>query len=74
MKNDGDIVAASIQIINSVDTLWCCIRCSWKGRFGDLLATDIMRCPNCNNGGVDIADGGSYSTPIWNGPRPAYLN
>lgn len=26
-----------------------CLECRWKGRVGELIASDTLRCPNCKS-------------------------
>lgn len=28
---------------------YCCIGCSWRGVFGDLIGADVVRCPSCRS-------------------------
>lgn len=49
---------------------YCCPSCRWKGRMGQLMATDTLRCPVCNSADVYDADGQTHTTPVWHGGKP----
>lgn len=39
-----------------LDERWACLVCFWLGRFGELMAKDVLRCPRCNSGNIHPAD------------------
>ena len=39
-----------------LDEQWCCLTCYWKGRSGELMAKDALRCPRCDSNNIHPAD------------------
>ncbi len=55
--------------VDSLDKLWCCLTCNWKGRVGEMLLgqadADGFLCPKCRSSNTFPADGGSYDVPEY---------
>lgn len=50
-----------------MEQAWCCLTCSSRVRFGELLASDTLRCPKCHSPDLHPADGATVTAPEYNG-------
>lgn len=50
-----------------MDQTWCCLACRWKGRFGQLMASDKVRCPACKSDDIHPADGTATDLAAYHG-------
>jgi len=53
---------------------YCCLDCAWKGRFGQLIGADTVRCPRCKSANLNCADGKIHTTEVWHGAKPDLFN
>lgn len=44
-----------------LDQIWTCLTCFWKGRAGELIARDAVRCPRCSSDNIHPTDDGCFS-------------
>jgi DNA-directed RNA polymerase subunit RPC12/RpoP len=57
---------------SAMDMVYCCMSCHWRGRFGELIGADTMRCPTCASDNLELANSDIQSTE-WHGEKPKVL-
>lgn len=54
--------------ISELDKAAVCLDCRWKGRVGELIASDTLRCPKCSSANWHPAERETVVLAEYHGP------
>lgn len=52
-----------------MEQAWCCLTCSARFRFGQIICSDVLRCPHCKSDDLHPADGATVAVPEYRGEK-----